>query len=129
MANQSGPVSKQGLLEISDVRGLVGGAPGVRIPPLGLGSMRQLGLSEDERNRIGREIGQGTLLLDKATRGQEELLLRLVASGPDRRLRFPFIATLRRFLAATASLDDAAAAALSDDALAKLWRDADEPTK
>jgi len=56
------------------------------------------------------------------------LLRRLVAAGPDQTVRFPFIATLRRFLAATKSLDDATEAALSDDALTKLWRDADERT-
>jgi hypothetical protein len=120
-------VSKQGLIQIRDV-GRLERATADR-PRLGLGVAKQLGLSEAERDRIGEEIGEGDLILSKATRAQLVLLQRLAAAAPERCLRFPFIATVRRFLAATASLDDAAASALSDDALAQLWRDADERSK
>jgi hypothetical protein len=113
--------AQQGLLEIFDATEPEGE------PQLGLYATEIPDLPEKELERIDREMSQAGVLLEKATKAQTMLLGRFAAAAaPDGTLRFPFVATLRRFLAATRSLDDAAAAALSDDALAELWRAADE---
>jgi hypothetical protein len=95
-----------------------------KLPPLAVRTTGHFRCAPEELDRIARETSRASLLVEEATEAQVLLLLRLAAAAPDAQLRFPLVATLDRFLAATAALDANAAQAVSDDALAALWRDA-----
>jgi hypothetical protein len=102
-----------------------------RVPPLSLSSVGHEDVDDSERDRIGSEGSKGAWLITKARPAQQQLLERLARAAGDRGVRFRSIAVLESFLAATRSMDAKAAKALSDDQLAKLWRDAEtsEPTE
>jgi hypothetical protein len=98
-------------------------------PRLGVGPTDVFGTPIRERQRIAREAADAALLVTNATPAQSRLLQRLAAAYPTNGVCFPFVATLQRFLAATASVDDAAAATLDEAAIARLWREAAESTE
>jgi hypothetical protein len=97
-------------------------------PRLGVGPTDVFGTSKTEHVRIAREAADAALLVSQATAAQARLLRRLVAAYPSNGVCFPFVGTLQRFLAATASLDDDAGAGLDEAAIARLWREAAEAT-
>jgi hypothetical protein len=95
---------------------------------LGVGPTDVLGTSKQEHARISREAAAAAALVSEATPAQARLLQRLAAAYPSNGVCFPFVATLERFLAATAALDETAGAALDEAAIARLWRQAAEAT-
>jgi hypothetical protein len=107
----------------------------VKIPSRMEGKMAHLGVgpvdyretSEAEHDRIAREASEAGVLIRprRATPVQWALLERLANASPDRKLKFPFVGTLKRFLLATKPLDAAAADSLSDEELLALWERAD----
>lgn len=97
-------------------------------PRLGVGPTDVFGTTKREHLRIAREAADAALLVTNATPAQARLLQRLAAAYPSNGVCFPFVATLERFLAATASLDEAAGNALDEAAVARLWREAAEGT-
>jgi hypothetical protein len=94
-------------------------------PRIAVGPDEHFDTSPEERNRIAHEAGRAALLVTEAPDNQAYMLERLAGIAPEGELRFSFVATLERFLDETAKLDDASAAALSDDQLLGLWRDAE----
>ncbi|HMF43563.1 MAG TPA: hypothetical protein VKQ32_22975 [Polyangia bacterium] len=98
-------------------------------PRLGVTPTDFFGTSKREHTRITREAADAAALVTNATPAQARLLQRLAAAYPSNGVCFPFVATLERFLAATASLDEAAGAALDEAAVARLWREAAEGTE
>jgi hypothetical protein len=101
------------------------GPPRGERPRLGVMPADHFGTSPEEHDRIAREAGRASLLVGQASLAQAQLLQRLANAATGGRVRVPFVATLERFLAVTSSLDIAAAAALSDEEIAALWRDED----
>ena len=101
------------------------GPPRGERPRLGALPADHFGTSPEEHDRIAREAGRTSLLAGQASLAQARLLERLANAAPGGRLRFPYVATLERFLAATNSLDIAATAALSDEQVVALWRAAE----
>jgi len=97
-------------------------------PKLGVAPTDIFGTSKREHARITREAADAATLVSNATPAQARLLLRLANAYPSNGVCFPFVATLERFLAATASIDDAGGAALDEAAVARLWREAAEAT-
>ena len=97
-------------------------------PRLGVAPTDVFGTPKREHHRIAREAAEAALLVTNATPAQARLLQRLAAAYPSNGVCFPFVATLERFLAATASLDEGAGAALDEAAIARLWREAAEGT-
>src|SRR5262252_5191486 len=97
---------------------------GIDRPPLGVSPTDVFGTPIRERQRIVREAADAAALISRATATQALLLRRLAAAYPSNGVCFPFVATLERFLAATAALDQAAGDALDEAAIARLWRDA-----
>jgi hypothetical protein len=95
---------------------------------LGVGPADVFGTSKQEHARITREAAAAAALVSDATPAQARLLQRLAAAYPSNGVCFPFVATLERFLAATAALDEAAGSALDEAAIARLWRQAAEAT-
>lgn len=72
---------------------------------------------------IERDANGSRWLISKASPAQISLLER-VSRGPG--VQFPFASMLAKFLAATRTLDEKAAAKLSDAQVAELWRTATE---
>jgi hypothetical protein len=95
---------------------------------LGVSPTDVSGTSQQEHARIAREAADAATLVSQATPAQARLLRRLAAAYPSNGVCFPFVATLERFLTATASLDEAAGARLDEAAIARLWREAAEAT-
>jgi hypothetical protein len=86
-------------------------------PRLGVAPTDVFGTSKREHARITREAADAATLVTNATPAQARLLQRLAAAYPSNGVCFPFVATLERFLAATASLDEVAGAALDEAAV------------
>jgi len=109
-----------------------GGRParaGMETAALGVDPTDLAGTPAAERARVAREADDAAALVARATRAQADLLRRLANAYPSRGVCFPFVATLERFLAATAALDERAGAALDEAAIARLWREAAEATE
>jgi hypothetical protein len=96
-----------------------------KAPAVGTSSLGAEEVDENERARIGVEAARGKVLINKAKRHQQHLLERLARAAGPRGVRFFLLSTLEKFLAATKSLDAKAAATLSHDELAELWRTAE----
>ena len=75
-------------------------------------------------DRIAQEAHIAGVLISKASPAQVALVERVARAVGDAGVRFPFVSMLAKFLAATRKLDPKAAAKLSDDQVAALWRDA-----
>lgn len=106
------------------IRLRVTGPPVDDRPRIAVGPYGHRGTSPQEHDRIADEATRAAVLVNHASMVQARLLERLAAVSPDRELRFPFAGKLENFLSATAHLDDAAAAALSDEDLVALWEGA-----
>jgi hypothetical protein len=103
----------------------VAGPPRDERPRLAVFPADHFGTAPEEHDRIAREASLASHLVGRASLAQARLLERLANAATGHRLRFVFVATLERFLAATVALDPAAAAALSDAELAARWQTAD----
>lgn len=93
-------------------------------PRIAVGPDDHYGTSPEEHDRIACEAARAAVLVTDAPDQHADVLERLVRVAPGGELRFPFVATLERFMAEIAQLDDASTAALSDDELLALWCDA-----
>jgi hypothetical protein len=116
-------VAQEALIEV-----LVAGPPQGGRPRLAVGPNAPFDTAPEERERVNREATRAVVLVDDAPLHQLRLLERLAGLSPEGGLRFPFVATLEHFLAATTALDDDAAAALPDGELLERWRDAERRT-
>jgi hypothetical protein len=96
-------------------------------PQIAVWPDEHFGATSEERDRLATEATRAVVLVAEGGDTQARLLERVARASPDGQLRFSYAATLERFMAVTAGLDDASAAALSDDELVALWRDADLP--
>jgi hypothetical protein len=111
----------QALIRLRVAESPAGDRPGIAVGPYG-----HFGTSPQEHDRIADEATRAAVLVNHAPLEQARLLKRLAHASPNEELLFPFAAKLENFLAATAGLDDASAAALSGDDLVALWESTDE---
>lgn len=76
---------------------------------------------------IAQEAHVASVLIAKASPAQVALVERVARAAGDAGVQFPLATMLAKFLAATRTLDENAAAKLSDTEVARLWREATEP--
>lgn len=110
-----------------EVRMSLTGAARGTAPSLTFEVVGRVGPEPTIPDRIAQEAHIAAVLISKASPAQVALVERVARAAGDAGVQFPFVTMLAKFLAATRTLDEKAAAKLSDDEVARLWRDATEP--